>query len=99
MKRVLSSVVAAACCLTSFSQIAPTEPNLRSAIATGGTIRFSGSGVIPITAPLAVTKDTVIDGGANSITLDGQSATNIFTVAAGVHFSLTNITLANGAMI
>lgn len=99
MKRALFSVVAAACCLTSFAQIAPTEPNLRSAIAAGGTIRFSGSGVIPITAPLAVTKDAVIDGGANSITLDGQSATNIFTVGAGVHLSLTNITLANGAVI
>src|SRR4051794_13408907 len=84
---------------SSFAQIAPTEANLRASVATGGTIRFSSSGVIPITAPITVTVDTVIDGAVNPVILDGQSATNIFVVGSGVHLSLTNITVANGADI
>ncbi len=85
--------------LSSFAQIAPTEANLRAAVAAGGTIRFSSSGVIPITAPIAVTVDTVIDAATTPVTLDGQAATNIFMVESGVHLSLTNMTFANGAMI
>jgi fibronectin-binding autotransporter adhesin len=81
------------------AQIAPTEANLRAAVASGGTIRFSSSGVIPITAPIAVSIDTVIDGAVNPVTLDGQAATNIFVVGSGVHLSLTNMTFANGAAI
>src|ERR1043165_4950209 len=84
---------------SSFAQIAPTEANLRAAIAAGGTIRFSSSGVIPITAPIAVAVDTIIDGAVSPVTLDGQGSTNIFVVGSNVHFSLTNMTFANGAVI
>ena len=85
--------------LTTFGQITPTEANLRSAVAAGGTITFSSPGAIPITQPIAVSKDTIIDAGTTPITIDGQGATQIFTVASGVHLSLTNVTFANGAAI
>jgi hypothetical protein len=99
MKTALTLFFTTAICFTSLAQIAPTEANLRSAVAAGGIIRFSGSGVIPITAPIAVTTDTVIDGSGVAVILDGKSATNILTVASGVHLSLTNLTFANGAAL
>jgi hypothetical protein len=85
--------------LSCVAQIAPTEANLRAAVAAGGTIRFSSAGVIPITAPIVVAADTVIDCAANPVTLDGLAATNIFVVRSGVHLSLTNMTFVNGAAI
>jgi hypothetical protein len=80
----------------SFAQIAPTESNLRTAVAAGGTITFTGSGVIGLNAPIAVTVNTTIDAAGNNITIDGQGKTNLFRVENGVQFTLRNLTLANG---
>lgn len=82
--------------ISTLAQIPPTEPNLRSAIAAGGSITFDASGTIPVATPLTIAVDTTIDGTGQNITIDGQGVTRLFEVNSGVHFTIKNLVLANG---
>jgi hypothetical protein len=82
--------------VSTLAQIAPTEANLRSAIAAGGSITFNASATIPVTTPLTIAVDTTIDGTGQNITIDGQGLTRLFEVNSGVHFTIKNLVLANG---
>ncbi len=75
-----------------------TEATLSTAIAAGGSIRFScGSDAvtIPITLPLEVKKPTVIDG-ASKITLNGGKKNRILVVASGSTLSVRNLRFVGG---
>ena len=73
-----------------------TEATLRAALQGGGLVTFSCSGMIPIASQLEITQDTIIDGGGQ-VTLDGQGASRLFVVNAGVELELNGITLRGGS--
>jgi hypothetical protein len=79
--------------------------SLRQAIAdslSGGTITFapwlSGSTITLTNGELPLTGNLTIDASAltNGIRLDGNNASRIFNVAAGVTVDLNSLTLTNG---
>lgn len=74
------------------------ETALNDALIGGGTVSFncgSQPTTITITAELTIAQDTVIDGG-NLITLDGGDSTRLFIIKPEIHFTVNNLTLANG---
>ena len=75
-----------------------TEAALRNALTGGGLVTFSCSGVIPIASQLVITADTTIDGGGQ-VTLDGQDATRLIQVNAGVTVELRGLTLTAGRAV
>lgn len=72
-----------------------TEAALRAALAGGGLVTFSCSGVIPLAGQLEISEDTTIDGDGR-VTLDGQDATRLIQVNGGVALTLIGLTLTNG---
>jgi predicted outer membrane repeat protein len=88
--------------LPSFSQAGGVVTNcsnqvdLQAKLAGGGLVTFNcGVATVPITATLAITQPTTIDGGG-VITLDGQGVRRILEVTGGVALTLTNLTLDRG---
>src|SRR5215468_7182769 len=93
---------ALACVVGSGSSASCTETDLDACLPGGG--RFDGAvafrcGTAPATIPVTSTKtisaDTTIDGGG-LITISGGNAVQIFTVDAGVTFTVQNLTIADG---
>ena len=74
------------------------EAHLLAALAGGDTVTFSCSGTISLTAPIVITADTTIDGSGHVVTISGNNAVRVFTVNAGVAFTLTELTIANGTV-
>ena len=75
-----------------------TETALNSALGTAKEIRFD-CGALPVTitvsSPHTIAANLTIDGG-NKVTLAASGAGNHFTVQAGAHLTLAQITLSNG---
>ena len=75
-----------------------TELALDAALAAGGNVTFN-CGTSPVTITVTSTKtvsaDTTIDGGS-LITIDGGDSVGVFSVNAGVNFTVQNLTIANG---
>ena len=71
---------------------------LSAAIQKGGVIRFACKGTIPFTSPITVTKTVTIESGGYSVTLDGQSKSQIFRVISG-KLTLVDLTLQNAAVV
>jgi hypothetical protein len=71
-----------------------SQAGLNSALAAGGSATFSCA--VPTTVTVSgrklVNKNVSLDGGQKLI-LSGGSVTGVFTVAAGVHLSLLNLTM------
>lgn len=74
----------------------PTEANLRTALAGGGTVTFATGGTINLSAVLEITNNTVMDAAGYTVTLSGSSVTGVFLVDTNVTFTLKNLTVANG---
>lgn len=51
-----------------------SESALKAALSNGGTVSFAGNGTIVLTNTLLITKDTVLDGSGNSVTISGGNA-------------------------
>jgi hypothetical protein len=63
---------------------------------SGDDIVFScGTATIPFSAQITISQNITIDG-ANTITLDGGSATHMFTVSSGFTVTMSNLTFQNG---
>jgi hypothetical protein len=82
-----------------------TYAALNAAVQDGGTIDFGCDGTIPFTRkymlvylpnPVTVTKSVTIDASDHSVTLDGQSKSQIFRVASG-SLTLVDLVLANAS--
>ncbi len=80
-------------------------PNCRlrdaiAAAAAGDTIDFasglSGTTITLTSGTLTLSRNVTIDGGTNGVTVSGNNAVRVFSVNAGVTFTLQNITVANG---
>ena len=72
------------------------EAHLRAALAGGGTVTFSCSGTITLTAEITIAADTTIDGSGQTVTISGNNAVRVFTVNSGVTLNLNELTVANG---
>lgn len=72
---------------------------LSSALAAGGTIKFGCDGVIVLNQPLSISQDTVLDANGHTVAISGNNALRPFYVNPGVHFTLLNLTIENGAAL
>ena len=72
------------------------ETHLRAALAGGGTVTFSCSGAITLTAPITIATDSTVDGSGQSVILSGNHVVRVFTVNAGIALNLNKLTIANG---
>ena len=72
------------------------ETHLRAALAGGGTVTFSCSGTITLTAEITIAADTTIDGSGQDVTISGNNAVQVFTVNTGVTLNLNEVSIANG---
>ncbi len=72
------------------------QAGLLAAISVGGNVVFDGDGTIQLTQTAAVTQNTVLDGTGHSVTISGNNAVRVFFVSNGIHFTLMNLTVANG---
>ena len=73
------------------------EAHLRAALAGGGTVTFSCSGTITLTAEIVITADTTIDGSGQAVTISGNHAVRVFTMNPGAVFNLNALTVADGS--
>ena len=73
------------------------EAHLKAALAGGGTVTFSCSGTIILTAEIAIVADTTIDGSGQSVAVSGNHAVRVFNVNSGVTLNLNALTVADGS--
>ena len=73
------------------------EAHLLAALAGGGTVTFTCSGTITLTAEITIAVDTTIDGSGQTVTISGNNAVRVFTVNEGVTLNLNELTIADGA--
>ena len=72
------------------------EAHLLAALAGGGTVTFSCSGTITLTAEIMIAADTTIDGSGQTVTISGNHAVRVFTRELRVTLNLNRLTVANG---
>ena len=72
------------------------ETHLLAALAGGGTVTFSCSGTIILTAEITIVADTTIDGSGQTVTISGNDTVRVFTVNAGVILSLNKVNIVHG---
>jgi hypothetical protein len=72
------------------------EAHLLTALAGGGTVTFTCSGTIVLTATITIAADTAVDGSGQSVTISGNNLVRVFAVNSGVTLSLDRLTVANG---
>ncbi len=65
--------------------------------SSGDTIAFGCSGDIKVSRTLMINKNLTLDGGGQSVTLDGQNAVEVLQVNTNVNFTLNALTIANGS--
>jgi hypothetical protein len=73
-----------------------SEVALRDAVGAGGHVRLCFNGVLALTQPIAVLKNTVLDGTGVAVSLSGNGVTRLFNVSTGVSFTVSNVALVNG---
>ncbi len=72
------------------------EAHLLAALAGGGTVTFSCSGTIILTATITITANTTVDGSGQIVTISGNNAVRVFRVNSGVTLNVNRVTVANG---
>lgn len=72
------------------------EAHLLAALDGGGAVTFACSGTILLSDTIAIEVDTTIDGSGQDVTISGNHAVRVFTVAAGATLELQSLTVANG---
>ena len=75
------------------------EAHLLAALAGGGTVTFSCSGTITLTATITIAADTTIDGSGQNVTISGNHAVPVFYVSSGVTLSLNALTVADASKV
>jgi hypothetical protein len=72
------------------------EAEVRNALALGGKISFSTNGSVLLTNPIILQTNVTIDASGHSISFDGEGASRLFQVNAGVEARFINVQLING---
>jgi hypothetical protein len=80
------------------------EAHLLAALAGGGTVTFTCSGTITLTATISILTNTAIDGTGQNVTISGGNAVRVFSIGspyfqAFLNVSLSNLTIADGKAI
>src|SRR5512137_2082927 len=70
------------------------EAHLLAALAGGGTVTFSCSGTITLTATITIAADTIVDGSGQRVTISGNHTVRVFTVNSGGTLNLNRLTVA-----
>jgi outer membrane protein assembly factor BamB len=92
---------ALACVVGSGTGASCTESTLNACLPGGGsfdgTVTFNcgGAATITVTSTKTISAATTIDGGS-LITISGGHSVGVFSVNAGVNFTVQNLTIANG---
>jgi len=75
-----------------------TDAAFNGALTGGGVVTFDcgGAATITVTSTKTISTDTTIDGGG-VITISGGHSVGVFSVNAGVKFTVQNLTIANGS--
>ena len=76
-----------------------TEADLRTAMAGGGAVTFACDGTITLASTITNVNDTTLDGSGRQVTISGHSAVRVFSIATNVHFSVVNMTIADGTSL
>jgi hypothetical protein len=76
-----------------------SETALRAVMAPGGTVTFACDGTITLASTLNITNDTTLDGGGRQVTISGNSAVRVFSIATNVHLTVVNLTIADGTSL
>lgn len=74
------------------------EAHLLAALTGGGTVTFSCSGTITLTAEIVISADMTIDGSGQTVTISGNHAVRIFFVNSGRTLNLNRLTVAAGSI-
>jgi hypothetical protein len=72
------------------------QAGLLSGLEIGGNVTFTGDGTIFLSQTVVISQDTTLDGTGHSVTISGSNAVRVFTVNSNIHFTLKNLTIANG---
>jgi len=75
---------------------APTEANLRAALAGGGMVTFAIDGTISLTNTLVVTNATTLDSLGHAVTLSGGGSVQVLVVLGNASLVLKGLTIADG---
>jgi predicted outer membrane repeat protein len=73
------------------------EAHLRAALAGGGTVMFTCSGEILLTAEIVIAANTTIDGSGQDVTISGNHAARVFHVTPGNTFIVNGLKVADGS--
>ena len=65
-------------------------------MAGGGTVTFACDGTIMLANTITNALDAVLDGSGHQITISGNNACRVFSVATNVNFTIIGLTIANG---
>ncbi len=71
------------------------EATLTAALAGGGTVTFSCSGIIPITTAKTIAANTIIDAAGQTVVLTGTLDTKMFIINQDQSLTLRNLTLTH----
>src|SRR2546428_6805325 len=97
----LSAMPALACVVGTGTSASCTEAALDACLPGGSsfnrTVTFNcgGAATITVTSQKTISADTTIDGGS-LITISGGNTVGVFSVNAGVTFTVQNLTIVNG---
>ncbi|MCK6499278.1 MAG: hypothetical protein L6Q38_07350, partial [Nitrospira sp.] len=72
------------------------ESGLRRAVEAGGYLRLAGQKYLRLSAPLIVSRTTVLDAGEGALTLSGEGKHRVFEVLSGVELTLLNVEVWHG---
>jgi hypothetical protein len=73
-----------------------SESALRAALAGGGMVNFACDGTITLASTITNMVDAVLDGSGHQVTISGNNAVRVFSVATNVNFTVVDLTIANG---
>jgi hypothetical protein len=74
----------------------PTLATLQGAATGGGTVKFSGDGVITISSPIEFTTNAVLDANGHRVVLTGNGQSSLLRFAPGVNVTLKGLSLLDG---
>ncbi|MCW5553323.1 MAG: hypothetical protein KIS67_14330 [Verrucomicrobiae bacterium] len=72
------------------------EQSLREALAASYQVTFTCDGTIALTNTIAITNNSVLDGGGHQVTISGAETVRAFYVHSNASLTLMNLTVANG---
>ena len=77
-------------------EVPPTLASLQAVASAGGTVKFSGDGVISISTPVEFRADAVVDANGHQVILTGNGQSSLLRFVTGVDVTLKGLSLVDG---